>query len=286
MTITRTIAVGFLTALVLRHTTNLSWKIYESIEILDSNGLLRKFSLYFLNLNETHSKQLYVYISILIGSLFFLFFLLPYIFNHDLKNPACYIILLCLPSFVIFLLHKNYLSSIFIAAVVSTIVVKIWIIIKLHRSVGPINVYYQWRKVDRKHWRHLLWVLILSPVFVGCLYWSPGKLESTFTQNYPSLLFIVFIFTFVFFVPFLEEIVFRKFFFQSLYNQNGLLKSALISSVAFSIYHLDPIRLVPTFILGMALFLIFRRTQSLIICTSVHGITNIINVFLVDFIVG
>jgi membrane protease YdiL (CAAX protease family) len=72
-----------------------------------------------------------------------------------------------------------------------------------------------------------------------------------------------FLFVGIILAPFVEEIFFRGFLFQGFREKMGWLKAALLSSAIFSMSHLDPASLIPTFVLGFALAYIFHRSNSL-----------------------
>ena len=86
--------------------------------------------------------------------------------------------------------------------------------------------------------------------------------------------------------PFVEELIYRRLFFSSLRQQASLFKATLITSLVFSLAHLQLEKLVPTFIVGVALALIYERTQSLIVCTAVHGVVNALNSLAPDLLTG
>ena len=63
-------------------------------------------------------------------------------------------------------------------------------------------------------------------------------------------------------------------------------KATLITSLVFSLSHMDLGRVVPIFIVGVALALIYERTQSLIVCTAVHGCINALNILAIEILSG
>ena len=63
--------------------------------------------------------------------------------------------------------------------------------------------------------------------------------------------------------PLTEEIFFRGFIFAGLAPRLGVWRAMLVSSLVFSLFHLDPAVMVPIFITGFLLAWLYRRTGSL-----------------------
>lgn len=66
----------------------------------------------------------------------------------------------------------------------------------------------------------------------------------------------------VIFAPFVEELFFRGFLFQGFRQKYGWVRGALLSSAVFGAAHLDPVALIPTFILGLLLAYMYHRSNS------------------------
>ncbi|MEP7133908.1 MAG: type II CAAX endopeptidase family protein [Chloroflexota bacterium] len=62
--------------------------------------------------------------------------------------------------------------------------------------------------------------------------------------------------------PIVEEIFFRGFLFQGFRAKYGWLPAVLLSSAIFGAAHLDPVSLIPTFVLGCVLAYIYHRSNS------------------------
>ena len=78
----------------------------------------------------------------------------------------------------------------------------------------------------------------------------------------------------VIFAPIVEEIFFRGFLFQGFRQKYGWVKGALISSAIFGAAHLDPVALIPTFILGGALAYVYHRSNSIWPGVLLHMFVN------------
>lgn len=78
----------------------------------------------------------------------------------------------------------------------------------------------------------------------------------------------------VIFAPLVEEIFFRGFLFQGFRQKFGWVSGALLSSAIFAIGHLDPVALIPTFILGLLLAYMYHRSNSVWPGIILHFLVN------------
>jgi uncharacterized protein len=74
--------------------------------------------------------------------------------------------------------------------------------------------------------------------------------------------------------PVVEELFFRGFLFQGFRQRYGWVSGALLSSAIFAVAHLDPVALIPTFILGVLLAYMYHRTDSVWIPILLHVLVN------------
>ena len=89
------------------------------------------------------------------------------------------------------------------------------------------------------------------------------------------------IFVGVVLAPFVEEMFFRGFLFAGFRQRFGWKKSALFTSAIFAIAHLQPVALIPTFILGFLLAYLFHRSNSLWPGIILHFFVNTIGLCLI-----
>ena len=77
--------------------------------------------------------------------------------------------------------------------------------------------------------------------------------------------------------PLSEELVFRGFIFGALRKRSGFLVSGVLSSLAFTIIHLQfhPVLFIQIFILGFLLALVYERTHNLVVPMLAHGVYNL-----------
>jgi len=78
----------------------------------------------------------------------------------------------------------------------------------------------------------------------------------------------------VVFAPIVEEIFFRGFLFQGFRQKYGWVSATLLSSAIFAAAHLDPVALVPTFILGSVLAYVYHRSNSVWPGIILHFLVN------------
>lgn len=74
--------------------------------------------------------------------------------------------------------------------------------------------------------------------------------------------------------PVVEEIFFRGFVFQGFRQKYGWVNSMLLSSALFAAAHLDPVALIPTFVLGCVLAYMFQRSNSIWPGVILHFLVN------------
>lgn len=74
--------------------------------------------------------------------------------------------------------------------------------------------------------------------------------------------------------PILEEIVFRKIIFGSLFNRFGFFLSALISSVIFSLAHLEPEHVILYSTMGFTFAFLYVKTKRILVPIFAHVAMN------------
>jgi len=74
--------------------------------------------------------------------------------------------------------------------------------------------------------------------------------------------------------PIVEEIFFRGFLFQGFRKKYGWVNSMLLRSAIFAAAHLDPVSLIPTFILGIVLAYVYHRSNSVWPGILLHFLIN------------
>lgn len=142
----------------------------------------------------------------------------------------------------------------------------------------PVALIFAWRRI---HWKHLgFGKFTLNVVGIGCGLLIGGyaiiilhnaalalfhvdtqgdQIFEIFNQLQSPVWFFI---TGAVIAPIVEEIFFRGFLFQGFRAKYGWLPALFLSSAIFGAAHLDPVSLIPTFILGCVLAYIFHRSNS------------------------
>ena len=142
----------------------------------------------------------------------------------------------------------------------------------------PVVLIFAWRRI---HWKHLgFGAFNMNVVGVGCGLLIGGyaiillhntlltvlgvdtqgeQIFEMFNQlESPVWLFLVG----AVIAPIVEEIFFRGFLFQGFRQKYGWMPAVFISSAIFGAAHLDPVALIPTFVLGCVLAYMYHRSNS------------------------
>ncbi len=79
-----------------------------------------------------------------------------------------------------------------------------------------------------------------------------------------------------FVAPIIEEVFFRGFLYSAFKKNWGVLPALFLSSILFSLVHLEIYSFIPLFIIGWFLAYIFEKTRSLLPAIFLHAIYNLI----------
>ena len=142
----------------------------------------------------------------------------------------------------------------------------------------PIVLIFAWRRIS---WKHLgFGAFNINVVGIGCGLLLGGysiillhnwlltifgvdtqgdQIFQMFDQlETPAWLFVVGAIV----APIVEEIFFRGFLFQGFRQKYGWMPALFLSSAIFGAAHLDPVSLIPTFVLGCVLAVVYHRSNS------------------------
>jgi len=73
-----------------------------------------------------------------------------------------------------------------------------------------------------------------------------------------------------------EELFFRGLLGRGLIRSHGVVLGVLMTSILFGLFHLDPIRILATFMLGILLHVVFLTTKSIVAPMLLHALNNLV----------
>lgn len=142
----------------------------------------------------------------------------------------------------------------------------------------PIVLIFLWRRI---HWKYLgFGKFTLDVIRIGCGLLIGGyaiiylhnvlldffgfsvqgeQISEIFDQLESPVWFFI---TGAVIAPIVEEIFFRGFLFQGFRQKYGWMPAVFLSSAIFGAAHLDPVSLIPTFVLGCVLAYVYHRSNS------------------------
>lgn len=125
----------------------------------------------------------------------------------------------------------------------------------------------------------IAFLLLVSLALFLAQHYIPGfnaeqPQTNEFIQNTAPNLQIYSVLAIIIFPPILEETVFRGFLFPALSKRYGLVFGAIVSSAFFGLAHLQGNVTVYTFVLGLLLCFLYRRTGSIIPGMVLHMANN------------
>lgn len=116
----------------------------------------------------------------------------------------------------------------------------------------------------------------LVSVLISYMKWLPNIMEQTFNILQSGWIGI---FAIAVAGPVLEELLFRGAITKVLLQKYTPAKAILFSALIFGIFHINPIQIVPAFLIGLLLAWVYYKTASLIPCIVMHVLNNSISVY-------
>ncbi|MBI2910665.1 MAG: CPBP family intramembrane metalloprotease [Chloroflexi bacterium] len=141
-----------------------------------------------------------------------------------------------------------------------------WSLLGLGRRLGPRDVLWIWTGLVAGLGINLGYARLLEVMGWSQLLPPPPPLP--IEAGSPGLLMTALLVSLV--APVSEEMFFRGFLFGGLASRHGLWRAALLSSLLFALFHLDPRTLLPVFLLGVLLAGLYVRTRTLWAPVFVH----------------
>lgn len=102
---------------------------------------------------------------------------------------------------------------------------------------------------------------------------SPEFINSFMTDMTRAGLSSVFLLLIV--APLTEEILFRGIILKGLASRYSPMKAIIISSLLFSVLHLNPYQLFPAFVIGLLLGFLYLKVKSVLLCVLAHSLSNL-----------
>ena len=168
-----------------------------------------------------------------------------------------------------FQLHfvKSYCISVFIA-IFLIVLLTVWYI----KKEGSLNTF----GLNDIHWKIGLWTLMLGIsqfIFITVAYGNPIWIP----KSEITMWFFLYSFIPVFYVPIVEEIVFRGIFQKHLLKKLAPWLAILITTIVFVLVHFNRIeRMLPALMSGISCGIIYYKTEKLIVCILLHSFTNVL----------
>ena len=119
----------------------------------------------------------------------------------------------------------------------------------------------------------------LDPIFESIFPTSKENYQQTIQSIISSP--IVSLIDFCIFAPILEELLMRGFILNGLSVNYGIIVALLISSILFALLHFNIAQIIPSFICGIILGLIYLYTDSILSCIFAHMGYNLISYIMI-----
>ncbi len=159
----------------------------------------------------------------------------------------------------------------------------VWFIALHRRKAGLRDLGLKYYSIGKTIWYSfisLLAIFAISFIYVFVLnavfgIEAPSSKIEVLIQN-RSISNTVLLVVVAFVGPVIEEVFFRGFLYSAFKKSWGILPALFISSVLFSVAHLEIYSFIPLFIIGWLLAYIFEKTQSLLPAIFLHASYNLI----------
>ena len=117
-----------------------------------------------------------------------------------------------------------------------------------------------------------IYIIIMSLVFG--IEAPESKIETLIMNRSVSNTVLLIVVSFI--GPIIEEVFFRGFLYSAFKKNWGILPALFLSSILFSLVHLEIYSFIPLFMIGWLLAYIFEKTRSLFPAIFLHAIYNLI----------
>lgn len=104
--------------------------------------------------------------------------------------------------------------------------------------------------------------------------------ESLLRFSESSLLYYLFLIDDIVLFPIAEELFFRGYCYTAVKRQTGVKWGIIISSLIFALYHQNIVAIIPYFLIGIVLSMVYERSKSLIPSFFIHLLYNATMLFI------
>ena len=147
-------------------------------------------------------------------------------------------------------------------------------------------------KIEIKKWyRYLLFVLVVTGIvlisfsIVSLFETAPVLMQLNIINDLTKNFSILFYIKILLLAPFVEELVFRGVLLNGFLNRYSPAKSILITSLLFSILHLNSMQLIIAFLLGLLTGWYFYKTRNLLSCILIHSFSNLVGITIIKYFI-
>ena len=160
-----------------------------------------------------------------------------------------------------------------------------YVFLKTHEFIR-----FSYFQIEIKKWyRYLLFVLVVTGIvlisfsIVSLFETAPVLMQLNIINDLTKNFSILFYIKILLLAPFFEELVFRGVLLNGFLNRYSPAKSILITSLLFSILHLNSMQLIIAFLLGLFTGWYFYKTRNLLSCILIHTLSNLIGITIIKY---
>ena len=143
----------------------------------------------------------------------------------------------------------------------------------------------------RSFYRYMLFLMIvtgfvcISYSIASIIITAPALFQLDLINDITHNFSIWFYFKGLILAPLIEEFLFRGIILNVFLNRYSPAKAIIITTILFSVMHLNPMQYLVTFLLGMLLGWYYYKTRNLLTCIIVHSFSNLIGLTILKYFV-
>ena len=129
-------------------------------------------------------------------------------------------------------------------------------------------------------------IVLISNTIISLFNFKSIPVRLEIVSSMSRLLTIYPFISIVILLPILEEILFRGIILNGFLVSLKPSRAIIITSIIFSLYHLNPFQLIHTFFLSIFLSWYYYKNSNLLSCTIIHSISNLVGFILIKYYVN